>query len=51
MHAEVVEEEMLCMGTNIFRNVGPMAFIELPKRPTQIETQAASSYVLHFGSD
>ena len=48
---ETVEEEIVCMETNIFENVGPAACIEPPKRRTQAVGQARSSNVLSFVSD
>ena len=48
---ETAEEEIVCMETNIFRNVGLAACIEPPKRPTQTAGQAESSNVLSSVSD
>ena len=48
---EAIEEEILCMETNLFGNVGPTACIEPPKRPTQTAGHARPSNASHFGSD
>lgn len=48
---ETVEEEMVYMQTNIFGNVGPVAYSEPLKRPAQTTGQFGSSIVLSFVSD
>ena len=48
---EVAEEEIVCMETNAFGNVRPLARIDSPKRPTQTASEARQSNILRFGSD
>ena len=48
---ETVEEEIICMETNIFGNVGLAAYSEPPRRPAQTASQARSSNILSFVSD
>ena len=48
---ETAVEEIVCMETNVFGNVGPAAYIEPLKRPTHTTSQARPSNVLHFGSE
>ena len=51
MDVEIVEEEIVCMETNIFGNVRPIAYSEPLKRPAHTASQAGSSNVLSFVSD
>ena len=51
MDAETVEEEIVCMETNIFGNVGLAACSEPPRRPAQTAGQTRSSNVLNFVTD
>ena len=51
MHVEAAAEEIVCMETNMFGNVGPTACIEPPKRPTRVVGQVGPSNVLLFESD
>ena len=48
---ETVEEEIICMKTNMFGNVGPAAYIQPLKRPAQTACQAGSSNFLSFVSN
>ena len=48
---ETLEEEIVCIETNIFGNVGHATCIEPPKMPAQTAGQAGSSNVLSFVSD
>ena len=48
---ETVEEEIVCMETNIFGAVGLGSYSEPPRRPTQTVGQAGSSNVMSFVSD
>ena len=50
MNVETPAEEIVCMETSMFGNVGFAACIEPPKRPTHTTVQARTSFVLHFGS-
>ena len=51
MHVEAAAEEIICMETEMFENVGPAACIGSPKRPIQTADQARPSNVLRFESD
>ena len=48
---EAAAEEIMCMETKIFGNVGYVVCIEPPKRPTHIVGQTGPSNILRFGSD
>ena len=48
---EIIEEEIVCVETNIFGNVGLAACSEPPRRPVQTTSQVGSSNVLSFMSD
>ena len=48
---EIVEEEIVCMETNIFGNVRPIAYSEPPKRLAHTASQVGSSNVLSFVID
>ena len=51
MHVEGAPEKIMCMETNMFKNVGLATCIEPPKRPTHITSQVGPSNILHFRSD
>ena len=51
MHVKAAAEEIICMETEMFGNVGPVACIEPPKRATHTAGQAGPANVLRFGSD
>ena len=51
MHLEAAAEEIICMETEMFGNVGLGACIEPPKRATQTADQVGTTNVLRFGND
>ena len=48
---EAAEEEIQCTEENDFGNVGPAAFTEPQKRPTQAAGHGGPSFVQCFGGD
>ena len=48
---EAAEEEIVCIETNIFGNVGLTSYVEPLKRPAQTVGQARPSNILRLGSD
>ena len=50
-YVEAGAEEIMCMETNMYENVGSAACIETPKRQTHTAGEVGPSNVLRFGSD